>query len=921
MRHIVRQYWLELLVFGVVFATLLTCNLPAMTWVNTDSDGPHYILSAKYFQVAHNMSQPLFLLLGRLFLFLPFGTEAWRMGLISVLATTGCAVLIYMVVRYHLMGNPKARIYALIASLIYGGSALVISQSTIIETYALATLMSVWAYYMSIKKRWLLTSILLGIGLAVHPGLTAFCWLVLFVANKGMRHWKWVLVTGSFLLFYLYIPLVGLFGESLSMWGNETPEGFAGNNVGMMLMLAGGLAMLDLPKRILDTLGILGVSLGLGIVIVVWYYIRLKKIKNVLLWLMLLPILYFVGNLAPQCFPQGTTILKRKLTNGKAGSKFFAPIPIAIEKLQVGDEVLSYNERTGIKEFKKVTKLFKKRSNELILLKMSNDNELRCTANHPIAVNRNGNIVWLQAGKVKVGDELIQYQYRGLGGRLSSIRARGKTPEERYGDKAEHFRQICRRNAKEQWADLDGKINSLEHHRKVSAGVKRAWQNPLSEYNSEHHKETRSEYMKKHNPYNNPLTRGKTSKTKKEQWQDSEFAKKMMQSWKRMPNKKELELEEVICSVSNDFQYNGNAECGVVIGGKIPDFIDINGKKKIIELYGDYWHCGENTNILRRHYAKYGYDCLVIWEKELKDKKATRQRIKQFVYNPNVEIVTICSTEKLNENEIVYNIEVKDNHNYYAYGLLVHNCYVYLLPSIAYGAIVVGIGLSKMNVKWSYAVGLVAVVLLAFNANCLDIGRTLDPNLSAQKFYDEELPKIGDGEIYLGGGWTWAIVYLYNTEEGRNIVPVCIDILPSREYRELLRDKGIVCPSWEITEKVYGEMSHIDLQWKTALAIAQDNPNVWTSRETIPSQYECEIVPAKGNEWLFTRWFGYDEPLGIAWKPSNPYDFITGAIEVSEWKFILKSTHNCRFLLTWAVFGYFVFWLALRTYDKRKKKV
>lgn len=537
-----RKYWLELMVFGAVFAVLLACNLPALTWINTDSDGPHYLLSAKYFQVAHNMSQPLFLLMGRLFLFLPFGTEAWRMGLISVLATTGCTILIYKVVRYHLIGSPKARMYALTASLVYGGSALVISQSTIIESYALATMLSVWAYYMSLQKRWLFTSILLGIGLAVHPGITAFCWIVLFVANKAMRHWKWVAITGSFLLFYLYIPLVGLFGESLSMWGNETPEGFAGNNVGMMFMLAGGMAMLDLPKRILDTLGILGVSLGIGSVIIVWYYIRLRKIRNALLWLILLPTLYFVGNLAPQVF-------------------------------------------------------------------------------------------------------------------------------------------------------------------------------------------------------------------------------------------------------------------------------------------------------------------------------------------------------------------------------------VYLLPAIAYGAIVAGIGLGRMRIGWSYATVIVAVGLLAFNANYFDIGRTLDPNLSAQKFYDEELPKIGDGEVYIGGGWTWAIAYLYNVEEGRNIVPVCTDILPSSEYLDIIEAKGVNLVRTD-------SENHIDKQWEVALSIAQNNPNVWISKETVPSQYEYEIVPAEGNEWLMTRWLGHTEPLEIAWKPSNPYHFITGALEVSEWKFIIQSNHNCRFLLSWAVFGYFLFWLSDRFYKKiRGKKV
>ena len=239
--------------------------------------------------------------------------------------------------------------------------------------------------------------------------------------------------------------------------------------------------------------------------------------------------------------------------------------------------------------------------------------------------------------------------------------------------------------------------------------------------------------------------------------------------------------------------------------------------------------------------------------------------------------------------------------------------YVYLMPAIAFGSIVVGITLSKLHISWSYATMFVAVGLLVFNANYFDIGRTLDPNLSAQKFYNEELPKIKDGDIYMAGGWAWAITYLYNKEEGRDIIPVCIDILPSERYLRMLEEKGINLVRT-------GSDSTIDKQWEVALSIAQNNPNVWIAKETIPSQYEHEVVPAAGNEWLMTRWLGHEVVPAIQWKPSNPYDFITGAIEVSEWKFILRSNHNAMFLITWAVFGYFIFWMADRFYQKKKAK-
>jgi len=39
----IKRNWVEILVFGAILAVLLVCNAPGMTWINTDSDGAHYI--------------------------------------------------------------------------------------------------------------------------------------------------------------------------------------------------------------------------------------------------------------------------------------------------------------------------------------------------------------------------------------------------------------------------------------------------------------------------------------------------------------------------------------------------------------------------------------------------------------------------------------------------------------------------------------------------------------------------------------------------------------------------------------------------------------------------------------------------------------------------------------------------------------
>ena len=53
-------------------------------------------------------------------------------------------------------------------------------------------------------------------------------------------------------------------------------------------------------------------------------------------------------------------------------------------------------------------------------------------------------------------------------------------------------------------------------------------------------------------------------------------------------------------------------------GKRNPDFI-IEGQKMVIELFGDYWHEGENTQDIIKEYSDVGYKCLVLWESEIYD--------------------------------------------------------------------------------------------------------------------------------------------------------------------------------------------------------------------------------------------------------------------------------------------------------------
>ena len=63
---------------------------------------------------------------------------------------------------------------------------------------------------------------------------------------------------------------------------------------------------------------------------------------------------------------------------------------------------------------------------------------------------------------------------------------------------------------------------------------------------------------------------------------------------------------------------------------KNPDFI-LEGTNKVIEIHGDRWHKGENEQELMDLYKQAGYDCLVIWEHEMKDIKSVGKRVSDFL--------------------------------------------------------------------------------------------------------------------------------------------------------------------------------------------------------------------------------------------------------------------------------------------------
>lgn len=117
-----------------------------------------------------------------------------------------------------------------------------------------------------------------------------------------------------------------------------------------------------------------------------------------------------------------------------------------------------------------------------------------------------------------------------------------------------------------------------------------------------------------------------------------EGLRKALLANKLKPNKLEVFLNSLLeTHFPGEFRFNGDLSQGVMLGGLVPDFINVNGKKEVIELFGDYWHDTKRnipwkaTEFGRQAvFSQLGFKLLVIWEHELKSPEEVIEKIRRF---------------------------------------------------------------------------------------------------------------------------------------------------------------------------------------------------------------------------------------------------------------------------------------------------
>lgn len=101
---------------------------------------------------------------------------------------------------------------------------------------------------------------------------------------------------------------------------------------------------------------------------------------------------------------------------------------------------------------------------------------------------------------------------------------------------------------------------------------------------------------------------------------------------KGTPNKLEQYFLSVIGEAKIQFSDHIKVYCYINENGKrvvmTPDFMVV-GKPKVIELFGDYWHKGEDTSFRISAWKKIGFECLVLWEHEVR--QSTKEDLQNIV--------------------------------------------------------------------------------------------------------------------------------------------------------------------------------------------------------------------------------------------------------------------------------------------------
>lgn len=265
-----------LFVGAVAFVYYAVLSAKQWTWVFVSGDSGDWLATSNWWMVPQPVGSPLYITLARLIGFFADGdvTVIAMTILLSCLPSAITVMLAFLIV--HKL--TQRYLPSVASSIVLLGAGVFLSQSTVVEEYALAVMFLTLAFYFYILGKKGLYALSLGLGTAVHALLIPIV-LVWFVI--ALREDKWQLGTmtrplATFLVFGI-LPYTMIL---VLMW-LDTPRLLAGGLNTQSLneyflgsgSIIGNLSVFEVPVRTLTVSSVLLMSLGFAF-IPLWYGLK-----------------------------------------------------------------------------------------------------------------------------------------------------------------------------------------------------------------------------------------------------------------------------------------------------------------------------------------------------------------------------------------------------------------------------------------------------------------------------------------------------------------------------------------------------------------------------------------------------------------------------------------------------------------------
>ncbi len=206
------------------------------------------LIAASYrLGIPHQPGYPIFCIMGRLFSFIPLGSVAFRLNLLSASFSSLAVVVVYFTILQVLRGRKGGGLFALpLAALLALVLALVRSfwsQAVVTEVYALNAFLVSMLVFLYVKAhsdglgaaRYIaLSGFLFGIGVVNHMSMVlylpalALSWALLPGAARAKAGWAVVALSLMLLglSLYVYLPVRSLAGVEPNIGHPDTPGNF-----------------------------------------------------------------------------------------------------------------------------------------------------------------------------------------------------------------------------------------------------------------------------------------------------------------------------------------------------------------------------------------------------------------------------------------------------------------------------------------------------------------------------------------------------------------------------------------------------------------------------------------------------------------------------------------------------------------------